>query len=223
MTADNDSDEGPFGLLPELGHPMLAAHEAQAKEGFDWMRVDHFRYVDVPGLRFFPSMGDVLAQKLRRGGYMRFLALPFVVFPLLGMIDMWGSTYSMFWQVVSIALLALLAAGALFVFWVLGPDKSAVVGPARYGLYVYPTHLIVWTVRDNGKDVRWIMKREQVLRFYRKSSGGGSNGSGPRLMIEYRSSRTGEVETMRPSMVAGSDRERAWLEQWRATGSITHA
>jgi hypothetical protein len=212
-----EGEKTPFGLPAELGHPMLAAHEAQAQPDFSWSRVDHFNYVDVPGMRFFPTMGDVRAQVIRRHGYFRWLATPLIVLPFLGMMDMWNSQYAMGWKLLSIALLGVVVAVGLFGFWALGPDEKTVVGPARQGIYLYPTHLILWRPRGGDGPIRLIMKREQVLRFYRYSSGGGS---GPRLMLEIRRS-TGELDTLTTGLVAGSGRERAWLEQWRQSGVVT--
>ena len=180
--------------------------------------IDHYRYVDVPGLRFIPSMGDVVGRRIRRHGHFRWLATPLIVMPVLAMIDMWGSTYATMWQVLSIVGLGIVVVFGLSLFWILGPDEKVVVGPAQLGMYLYPTHLILWQPFPDEPYVRLIIKREQVLRFYRHSTG---SGNGPRLMVEVRRSH-GELANLRAGLVDGSKREHTWLEHWRQTGSLTH-
>jgi hypothetical protein len=207
----------PNGDMPlALKHRMVLAHDAQRVEGFAWPRMNHLRYVDVPGLRFVPTLGDVLRRKARRYGWARWVGLPFMVVPLLLGRDVWVGLDPTWLKLLYSVPIALVVALGLFLFWSLGPDPTVKVGVAQGGLYFTPNLLTKWTVNPGTKDNIWMVPRDQVRRFFSTTAG---TGNGATVWVEYVRAN-GQVDKRKLGLPGLGSDDAAWLERWRETGSL---
>ena len=207
----------PDGKMPAaLKYRMALAQEAQRAEGFAWARLRHLRYVDVPGLRFIPTLGDVMRRKARRWGWARWIATPLLIFPVLIGRDVWVGLDPQWLKLVYTVPIMLVFGVGLVLFWGLGPDKRAKIGEARDGFYFTPNLLTERSVNDAGPDNIWMVPRDQILRFYRTNSG---TEAGERVWVEYRRAN-GEVATRRTGLPGLGGPDRDWLERWRTTGAL---
>lgn len=204
------------GAMPDaLKHRMSLAIEAQRVEGFAWGRLWHLRYLDVPGLRFVPTLGDVTRRKLARWGVARLIALPFLLFPLGFAHDVWAGLDPLWLKLVYSVPIALVFAFGLLLFWGLGPNRKVKIGQARSGLYFTPNLLTTWTVNPGAPDNIWMVPREQVLLFFERSTGTSS----PSVWVRYRRAN-GEVTKRRTGLPGLGKADREWLEHWRTTGEM---
>jgi hypothetical protein len=203
----------PLGLPPELGEPVSAVQEAQRKPGFRWHIIDRLAFLEVAGARYFPTPEARAGRRVRRGGQGRWLALPLVVLPVLGLVDTWGSSDSLPGKLGLTLALVLLAALGVFVFRALGPEEVVVPGIARHGLYVLPEHLVLWLPRPGEDELRLVVPRGQVRRFLP-----GGDAGGELVMTFERSS--GKVDQIETGLAAPAPPDLAWFERWRETGQL---
>ena len=199
-----------------LEYRMALAQQAQRAQGFAWARLSHLRYVDVPGLRFVPTLGDVMRRKAARHGWARWVGAPFMIFPVLIARDVWVGGDPLWLELLYSVPIVLVFAFGLLLFWALGPNRKVKIGEAKHGLYFTPNLLTVWSVNQGAKDNIWMVPREQVLRFYRTNTG---TDIGDTVWVEYRRAN-GEVATRRTGLPGLGRADREWLEHWRTTGEL---
>lgn len=209
------ASELPKELLRRIG----LAWDAQKVEGFEWSRISHLRYLDVPGLRFVPNLGQQLRQKADRGGWFRWVSLPFFIVPVVVGRDVWVGSDPTDLKLLYSAGLALVIAFGGFLFWGLGPDRSVKVTEARRGLFFTPNLFTIWSTGEDGKPHIFFISREQILRFFNRGGGmGGAAGvSGASLWMEYRR-LNGEIAERRVGLPAVGRADQDWLELWRTSG-----
>ncbi|MCB9618957.1 MAG: hypothetical protein H6721_16415 [Sandaracinus sp.] len=200
-------------LPEELRRRIRLAWEAQCGPGFEWGRLSHLRYVDVAGLRFLPTLGD-LPVNAYSSAWRLFAAGPLGLAILLA-VNVWTrAAYHPLWEVLLCSLPILLLLGiSVFLFRLLGRKRAIHVGVARDGLYLTPNLLTLWDIRPGKPDHLLVVRREQVLRFY--PSGTPRH---PSTWVEYR--MEGEVRQRRTGHPALGSADRAWLEHWLATGEL---
>lgn len=206
----------PDSQLPdELRRPIRHVWELQCSDQFTWGRLGHMHYVDGPGLRFVPTLGDV-AVNAYSSGWQIFALAPLGLAITLALV-IWSPDRGAhpLWErmACSIPILLLLAASA-WLFRALRRKRAGTAALARDGLYFSPSFFLLWDVNPGKPDDLLLVEREQVLRIYKHSPGTGNIS----VWVEYR--MHGEVQKRRTGLPSLNATDVAWLEHWRTTGEV---
>lgn len=205
----------PDAQLPEeLRRRIRRAWEAQCAEGFEWGRLWHLRFVDVPGLRFVPTLTD-LAVNAYSSAWRLFALAPLGIAIILAVNVYSKAAFHPLWEIVlcSLPIVALFGLSVLL-FRMFGRKRAEHVGVARDGMYFTPNLFTMWDVVVGKPDNLVLVQRDQVLRFYERSTGTGN----PSVWVQYR--MHGEVRKRRTRLTGLGAADREWLERWRTTGEL---
>lgn len=215
--SDSECAPKPLAAFPDaLWERVQCMRRLQVTPDFSWKRVGHLRHADIDGLRFYPSMGDVVSRMAARQGWFRWIGAPIFVVPCLLGRDIWVGIDPLWLKLLYSVPLLLVALLGAFVFWALGPDRSVKIGTAKTGIYLTPELFTLWTVNDAGGDHYVFVPRAQVLRFESRSTG---SGNGPSLWVHYQR-LNGEIAERRTGLPGTNAADHTWLERWRTTGEL---
>ncbi len=205
----------PDAQLPEeLRRRIRLAWEAQCAEGFAWGQLSHLRYVDVPGLRFVPTLADVAVNAYSSAWRMFGLA-PLGLAITFGLV-VWTTPgeHSLVEYVACNVPIALLVAVSVFLFVKLGRQRPGTAALARDGLYFTPNLLTMWDVIEGKPDRLVLVERAKVGRIYERGVGTRTKS----VWLEYQ--MHGESRKLRTGLPGLGGADRAWFEGWRATGEL---
>ncbi|MEM9691421.1 MAG: hypothetical protein AAGA56_02660 [Myxococcota bacterium] len=216
MPSLEDVPEPDAQLPEELRYRVRLAWEAQCDEGFAWGRLPPLNVLDVPGLRFIATLGDLPVNAYTSAWRLDALFPLGLAIPAAAVV--WDPDRGRpLWQVL-LASVPIVGLFGLSVLLLLAQKRmrSSKVGVARAGLYLTRDLLLMWHVNVGKSDDLVLVERQSVRRIFSTTS--GSSMGGGTVWVEYR--MKGEERTRDTGLPGLGSDAKQWLAHWVSTGAL---